>query len=109
MAFDPEALKAAMESARRKSELGDNTTDQVLPAEQVREQAVKPDVDLTTNYMGLELPTPLVASAGPLSQTVEGIQALADAGVGAVVLYSLFEEQIKLEQARATAEMDVHA
>lgn len=109
MAFDPEALKAAMESARRKSELGDNTTDQVLPAEQVREQAVKPDVDLTTNYMGLELPAPLVASAGPLSQHVEDIQAMADAGVGAVVLFSLFEEQVKLEQARATAEMEVHA
>lgn len=109
MAFDPEALKAAMESARRKSELGDNTTDLVLPAERVREQSVKPKADLATDYMGLELPTPLVASAGPLSQTVEGIQALADAGVGAVVLYSLFEEQIKLEQARATAEMDVHA
>ncbi len=54
-------------------------------------------MDLTTRYMGLELRNPLVASASPLSQTVEGVRRLADAGVGAVVLYSLFEEQVRRE------------
>jgi dihydroorotate dehydrogenase (fumarate) len=54
-------------------------------------------MDLSTRYMGLELRNPLVASASPLSQTVEGVRRLADAGVGAVVLYSLFEEQIRRE------------
>ena len=38
-------------------------------------------MDLTTNYMGLPLRNPLVASAGPLSQTVAGVRELADAGV----------------------------
>src|ERR1700735_299970 len=50
-------------------------------------------MELSTNYMGLELRTPLVASASPLSHTVDGVRRLADAGVGAVVLHSLFEEE----------------
>jgi dihydroorotate dehydrogenase (fumarate) len=57
-------------------------------------------MDLSTRYMGLALRNPLVASASPLSQTVEGVQRLADAGVGAVVLYSLFEEQLRREAAQ---------
>ena len=56
-------------------------------------------MDLSTRYMGLELRNPLVASASPLSQTVDGVRRLADAGVGAVVLYSLFEEQLHREAA----------
>lgn len=56
-------------------------------------------MDLSTDYMGLPLRNPLVASASPLSQTVEGVRRLADAGVGAVVLYSLFEEQLRREAA----------
>jgi dihydroorotate dehydrogenase (fumarate) len=52
-------------------------------------------MDLSTDYMGLALRNPLVASASPLSQTVDGIRRLADAGVGAVVLFSLFEEQLR--------------
>ena len=56
-------------------------------------------MDLSTRYMGLELRNPLVASASPLSQTVDGVRRLADAGVGAVVLYSLFEEQLEREAA----------
>ena len=47
--------------------------------------------------MGLELRNPLVASASPLSHTVDGVRRLADAGVGAVVLHSLFEEQLREE------------
>lgn len=50
--------------------------------------------DLTTTYLGLKLNSPLVASASPLSKTVDQVQRLEDAGAGAVVLYSLFEEQI---------------
>jgi len=52
-------------------------------------------MDLTTSYMGLQLRNPLVASASPLSNTMAGIRQLADAGVGAIVLYSLFEEQLR--------------
>ena len=54
-------------------------------------------MELSTRYMGLTLQNPLVAAASPLSQTVDGIRRLADAGVGAVVLYSLFEEQLRRE------------
>lgn len=57
-------------------------------------------MDLSTRYLGLDLRCPVVASAGPLQQRVDGIKALADAGVGAVVMYSLFEEQIRREAAR---------
>jgi dihydroorotate dehydrogenase (fumarate) len=56
-------------------------------------------MDLATSYMGLELRNPLVASASPLSWTVDGVRRLADAGIGAVVLYSLFEEQVRREAA----------
>ncbi len=54
-------------------------------------------MDLSTRYLGLELRNPLVASASPLSNSVDGVRRLADAGVGAVVLYSLFEEQVRRE------------
>jgi len=66
-------------------------------------------MDLTTTYMGLELHNPLIASASPLSQTVDGVRRLADAGVGAVVLYSLFEEQLRLEAARDSELADAGA
>jgi dihydroorotate dehydrogenase (fumarate) len=56
-------------------------------------------MDLSTRYLGLELRNPLVASASPLSSTVDGVRRLADGGVGAVVLYSLFEEQLRREAA----------
>jgi len=63
-------------------------------------------MDLTTSYMGLTLRNPLVASASPLSYTVDGVRRLADAGVGAVVLYSLFEEQLQRQAARTAALVD---
>ncbi len=50
--------------------------------------------DLTTTYLGLKLKNPLVASASPLSKKIENAQKLEDAGVSAIVMYSLFEEQI---------------
>lgn len=58
---------------------------------------------LETTYLGLKLRNPIIAAAGPLQQTVTGIQSLADAGVGAVVMFSLLEEQIRAEQARQLA------
>jgi dihydroorotate dehydrogenase (fumarate) len=57
-------------------------------------------MELSTTYMGLELRNPLVASASPLSYTVDGVRRLADAGVGAIVLFSLFEEQLREQAAR---------
>jgi dihydroorotate dehydrogenase (fumarate) len=53
--------------------------------------------DLKTKYLGLELKNPLVASSGPLCKDVGQILKMQDAGVAAVVLHSLFEEQINLE------------
>jgi dihydroorotate dehydrogenase (fumarate) len=54
-------------------------------------------MDLSTTYMGLKLRNPLVASASPLSHTVDGVRRLSDAGVGAIVMHSLFEEQLREE------------
>jgi len=51
-------------------------------------------MNLTTQYLGLTLAHPIVASASPLSHTLDGIKALEDAGAAAVVMYSLFEEQM---------------
>lgn len=55
-------------------------------------------MDLRTNYLGMTLKTPLVASASPISKEIGGIKALEDKGASAVVLFSLFEEQIIMEQ-----------
>ena len=59
--------------------------------------APRPLMDLSTTYLGLPLRNPLVASASPLSRTVDDVRRLADGGVGAIVLYSLFEEQVRRE------------
>ncbi len=53
--------------------------------------------DLSTHYLGIPLKNPLVASASPLSEKVETVRQLEEAGVSAVVVYSLFEEQIVKE------------
>jgi dihydroorotate dehydrogenase (fumarate) len=57
-------------------------------------------MNLATSYLGLTLSNPLVASAGPMTQTADRVKRLAEAGVGAVVLPSLFEEQIRAEADR---------
>lgn len=54
-------------------------------------------LDLTTTYMGLALKNPLVASASPLSKKLDTVRRLQDAGAAAIVMYSLFEEQISHE------------
>jgi len=61
-------------------------------------------IDLSTTYLGLKLRSPLVASASPLSRDVEGICRLEEAGASAVILYSLFEEQLRQEE----ADLDYH-
>lgn len=55
-------------------------------------------VDLTTKYLGLELSGPIVAGANPLTGNLDQLKALADSGAAAVVLPSLFEEQIEHEE-----------
>ena len=51
-------------------------------------------IDLSTTYLGLKLKNPIVASASPLSKKIEQVKRMEEAGVSAVVMYSLFEEQI---------------
>lgn len=55
--------------------------------------------DLSTEYMGLKLKNPIVPSASPLTKDVDKVRQMEDAGASAVVMYSLFEEQIKFEAA----------
>lgn len=55
-------------------------------------------VDLRTTYMGMELAHPVIASASPLSKDVDGIKRLEDGGAAAIVMFSLFEEQIRHER-----------
>ncbi|MFH1194709.1 MAG: dihydroorotate dehydrogenase-like protein [bacterium] len=54
-------------------------------------------MDLSTTYMGLKLKNPIVPSASPLSENISKVKELEDAGAAAVVVYSLFEEQITHE------------
>lgn len=56
-------------------------------------------MDLKTTYLGLKLKNPLVPSASPLSRTLDSMKRLEDAGAAAIVMYSLFEEQIEHEAA----------
>src|ERR1700739_211160 len=57
-------------------------------------------MNLSTNYMGLALRNPLVASPSPMSYTLDGVRRLADGGVGAIVLFSLVEGQLREQTAR---------
>jgi dihydroorotate dehydrogenase (fumarate) len=63
-------------------------------------------MDLSSRYLGLSLRNPLVASASPLANTPDGVRALADAGVAAVVLPSLFEEELRREMGQNAALAD---
>ena len=53
--------------------------------------------DMNTTYMGLQLRSPLVVSASPLSGEITNFRRMQDAGAGAIVMHSLFEEQIERE------------
>jgi dihydroorotate dehydrogenase (fumarate) len=55
-------------------------------------------MNLTTNYLGLKLRSPLVVSASPLSEEIDNIKRMEDAGAAAIVLYSLFEEQLRQDR-----------
>ena len=57
-------------------------------------------MDLTTNYLGLELPHPVVASASSMTANIDGIRRLADAGAAAIVMGSVYEEQVVAEELR---------
>jgi len=59
-------------------------------------------MDLSTKYLGLTLQNPIVASASPLSRSMDSMRRLADAGASAIVMHSLFEEQITHEEESLT-------
>jgi dihydroorotate dehydrogenase (fumarate) len=61
-------------------------------------------MDLSTKYLGLNLKNPVVASASPLTRELDNVRRMEDAGVSAVVMHSLFEEQLEIE----SAELDRH-
>ncbi len=65
-------------------------------------------MDLSTRYMGLKLKNPMVASASPLTGTLDGIRKLEDAGAAAIVLPSLFQEEIEAEEARYDRLTEAH-
>jgi dihydroorotate dehydrogenase (fumarate) len=63
-------------------------------------------MDLSTTYLGLKLRTPLVVAASPLSEEIESIEHLEEAGASAVVLYSLFEEQLQQDSFELAQSLD---
>ena len=66
-------------------------------------------MDLATNYLGLRLPHPLVAGASPLVDDLAMVQRLVDAGAAAIVMHSLFEEQVRGEALARERFHDAHA
>ena len=54
-------------------------------------------IDLSTKYLGLKLNGPIVVSSTPLSESIDNVRRMEDAGASAIVLTSLFEEQLALE------------
>jgi len=65
--------------------------------------------DISTTYMGLKLKNPIIVASSTLTSTLEGVKRCEDAGAGAVVLKSLFEEQITSDTERMIGEMDYNA
>ncbi len=68
--------------------------------------ATPSSIDLRTNYLGLALDNPFIAGASPLVDDLGAVRKLEDAGVGAIVMHSLFEEQIETERARTLQDVD---
>jgi dihydroorotate dehydrogenase (fumarate) len=66
-------------------------------------------MNLTTEYLGLTLPNPIVVGASPLSDDLDTVKRLEDAGAAAIVLRSLFEEQIVREQMAELVHIEGHA
>jgi dihydroorotate dehydrogenase (fumarate) len=65
-------------------------------------------MDLSTNYLGIRLPHPLVPGASPLSDDLDTVKELEDAGAAAIILRSLFEEQITREEEATHNHWDSH-
>ena len=63
-------------------------------------------IDLSTTYLGMKLKNPLVASSSPMCEDIGNIRRMEDAGAAAVVLHSLFEEQIEIDQRELEAALD---
>ncbi|NNE06970.1 MAG: dihydroorotate dehydrogenase-like protein [Gemmatimonadetes bacterium] len=66
-------------------------------------------MDLSTSYLGLDLPHPFIAGASPLTETPDGAKRIEEAGAAALVLPSLFEEQIHLESLASLKSTDAQA
>ena len=66
-------------------------------------------MDLSTNYLGLRLANPLMPGASPLVDSIDTVKRLEDAGAGAIVMHSLFEEQIAGEQLGTIYQMEMYA
>jgi len=66
-------------------------------------------MDLSTTYLGLKLAHPLMPGSSPLAADLDTVRRLEDAGAAAIVMHSLFEEQIAMEQAAALDHVDAHA
>ncbi len=66
-------------------------------------------MDLSLNYLGFKLPHPLVVGASPLVDNLDSVRRLEDAGAAAVVMHSLFEEQITREQFGTLLDLELHA
>jgi dihydroorotate dehydrogenase (fumarate) len=64
-------------------------------------------MDLSTRYLGLTLSSPLMPGASPMADDLDTVRRLEDAGAAAIVMYSLFEEQIVAAQVRVVAEVDM--
>jgi dihydroorotate dehydrogenase (fumarate) len=65
-------------------------------------------MNLSTRYLGLDLPHPLISGASPLADDLDGVRRLEDGGAAAIVLRSLFEEQIAREQVAAFMHTEIH-
>ncbi|MBE3112725.1 MAG: hypothetical protein IMZ46_19810 [Acidobacteria bacterium] len=65
-------------------------------------------MDLSTTYLGLRLSNPLMPGASPMADQMDWVRRLEDAGAAAVVLRSLFEEQITYEQQGMIHHMEIH-
>ena len=63
-------------------------------------------IDLSTNYLGLTLKNPVMASSSPLSQKIDSVKELEDNGISAIVMYSLFEEQIIRESSMLNEDLE---
>ncbi|MDP3831773.1 MAG: dihydroorotate dehydrogenase-like protein, partial [Ignavibacteriaceae bacterium] len=66
-------------------------------------------MNLSTKYLGLDLKNPIIPSAGPLAKEIDNVKLMEDAGAAAIVLWSLFEEQIEHEELELHHHTTVHS